>query len=303
VFELGIRFQGSLGEARSRSAEEKMPYVDDDDEVQDGESIRVPMYLADGVAAAHRPGYRVDPAHEVSDFRGLRLDEMKRSSRNQYIRRTVDAWRGPGDDDRAPLPKAPGMAAPAKEPEPLPDPDLARVAYEQYRKALSMAWRIAPSATPWAAPLPDLLEAARVARLIAAAPPVPNSSAPWTDPRATSEIAAAMARSELGSTAGGPNATDARDVYIKNLRDAWKPRDWAEPDISTRPEEMRGRHSESDPVDPDVAPRVERQVERTRGKNGPPDLAALSRNLEAKREELDRANRDKLSNAWRMGAR
>jgi hypothetical protein len=247
------------------------PYVDDDYEVRDGEHIRVPMLLADAAAAAHRPGFRfrTAAAHEVTDFRGLRFDVMKRSSRDQYIQRTCDAWRGAGDDpDRAPSPKAASMAAPTKEPEPLPDPDLARVAYEQYRKALSMAWKIAPSATPWAAPLPDLIEAARVARLIAAAPPVPHSSAPWTDPRATSEIAAAMARSELGSTAGGPGPTDARAAYdamVSRLRDAWRPRDWAEPDITQRPEERRRPHAESDPSDPDAAGGVEKQRERWLG--------------------------------------
>jgi hypothetical protein len=271
-------------------------YRDDDDVVRDGESIHVPVLLMDAEELRqHRPGYRI-AAHEVTDFRGLRLDTMRRTARDEYVKRTCDAWRGPGDDpDRAPLPQAPSMAAPAKEPEkPLPDPGVVEAAYQSYKRALGQAWRLSPDPCPWQTPPGDLLAATMMGRILALAPPIAKSSAPLLDPRASSEIAKHLARGAAASaeTENG----DARDGYIARMRDAWRPaNDRAEPDISTRPEEMRAPHSESDPADPRAAKQVEREREQWLGAD-PKQLAA---DLEKKRAELDRENRSRLENAWR----
>jgi hypothetical protein len=276
-----------------------MPYIDRDDEVKDGEHVRVLMHMMDATQRAiagidlnhHRPGFRHASDAAVRDART--------AGRDAYVRDLTSAWRGAGDNpDRAPLPQAPGMAAPAKEPEPLPDPDLAEIAYQQYRRRLAMAWQFAPSATPWEAPPADLLQASRVARLIAQAPPPRASSAPLVDPRATSEIAKLLVRREFGTTAGGPGPTDARAEMISKLRDAWRgpANDRGEPDISTRPEEMRGPRSETDP-------RAAKQVEREREHWLGADPKQLAADLEKSRARIDAEHRATLSNAWRMGAR
>jgi hypothetical protein len=107
---------------------------DDDDIIQDGKSIRVPIHMMDGMdevqravagvpafdAAAHRPGYRsmIDTAAE------------RRATYDDYKARLSSAWRTPVAD--APLPKPDASAT---------DPDR-DAEYEAMKDRLQNAWRV-----------------------------------------------------------------------------------------------------------------------------------------------------------------
>jgi hypothetical protein len=55
--------------------------VEDDDTVRDGETLRTPMYLMD---STQRPLLTADAARE-----------LRRTARDEYVRRLTDAWRHP----------------------------------------------------------------------------------------------------------------------------------------------------------------------------------------------------------------
>ena len=85
---------------------------DDDDALRDGESVRTPMWLMDGVQRAiagldlsdHQPGYRTGERYRraYADYcRDAGLPEpdsaerVRREARADYIRRLSDAWKRP----------------------------------------------------------------------------------------------------------------------------------------------------------------------------------------------------------------
>jgi hypothetical protein len=256
---------------------------DDDDEVKDGETIRVPIYLCD--ATQHRPRYG-----ELSDEQR----KVRQTTRDAYVRDLANAWRSPRD---AAAPDEPGEPDEPDEQRPLPDPGVVEATYQAYRKALGQAWRLAPNPCPWEAPPADLAEAGRVARLLQLAPPPKSSSAPLLDPRASSEAIKAVMRRGDGDARAA--ARDARDTYVARLGDAWRTsiRERGEPDLGSRPEEMRRQRSESDPSDPRAAKTHEREIEAWKGR----DPAELARDLEAKRAATHREFSRQLENAWQRG--
>jgi hypothetical protein len=91
-------------------------------------------------------------------------------------------------------------------------------------------------------------------------------------------------------------ARTARADYIQRTCDAWKPRDAAQPDLGSTPEQLQRRQrSESDPADPDAAKTREREVETWLGR----DPAELARDLESKRDAIHAERNASLANAWR----
>jgi hypothetical protein len=207
---------------------------DDDDEIKDGESIRVPMYLTDAAARAHQPD-----------------DDRYRRAHADFCR-----------DDELPQ---------------HPDSGAAQKAYETYKSALTQEWKNpGRSITPHTAPPEDVELAKRVAPLLALSRPISASSAPpYADSRS------------------------AYDQMCQRLTDAWRTpvRDAPEPDLGSRPEELRRPRSESDPADPSAARTHKREVEAWKGR----DPAELARDLEAKRSAIHAQVRNNLENAWRGG--
>jgi hypothetical protein len=82
-------------------------YHFDDDELEDGRSVRVPMYLMDAVDAKwafdardHQPGYR-PLSDSVTDAKVEDARSAARDARDEMIRRTQDAWRCAGHAELA----------------------------------------------------------------------------------------------------------------------------------------------------------------------------------------------------------
>ena len=98
-----------------------MPYIDDDEIVRDGQSVKVPMTIMDSRrpvsfdAAAHQPGFRSDTASYLEAYRrscadvalpsGRVSDADVRAARSAWIEDTTSAWKAdarkkkPPDDD------------------------------------------------------------------------------------------------------------------------------------------------------------------------------------------------------------
>ena len=100
---------------------------DDDDRVLgDGERVRVPMYLTDGLAG-HRPGYVQLTDEQVAD---------RHAARQEMIDRATSAWRGSGCDD------GDGFIFPLKRDAARAE---ARAARDTYVKNLCDAWKHPPT--------------------------------------------------------------------------------------------------------------------------------------------------------------
>ena len=105
------------------------------------------------------------------------------------------------------------------------------------------------------------------------------------------------------SDSGGSSTMDADpvaayDEMVKRATNAWRrpARDFAEPDMGTRPEELELMRRPSEP-DPNAANAVERELETWQGR----DPAELARDVEARRRAVHAEFCNTLSNAWRGG--
>jgi hypothetical protein len=98
---------------------------EDDDEVADGGSVRVPLFLSDSA----RPLLTADAA-----------TRMRIAARDQYIARTSDAWRHLRSvDAHEPSIFSPPDVTSSKKPD--DEEAMRETAYEQYKQNLSNAWR------------------------------------------------------------------------------------------------------------------------------------------------------------------
>jgi hypothetical protein len=112
-------------------------YVDDDDMVPDGGSVRRRLILMDGRFADHRPGYRMGDAADR---------KVVRDARDAMIRRAENAWRDArrrrdddeddddelDNNDRRSISDARAMA-------------MRKASYMAWRARLADAWRMSPT--------------------------------------------------------------------------------------------------------------------------------------------------------------
>jgi hypothetical protein len=89
---------------------------------------------------------------------------------------------------------------------------------------------------------------------------------------------------------------ESRDSYIRALTSAWRTpsRDAAEPDLGSRPEELRRRRRSAE-FDPNAASERERERRIATAE----DLSELARDLEKRRAAIRAERDDNLSNAWK----
>ena len=115
-----------------------MKYREDEDIIRDGESVRVPLYLMDGVQkeiSAHRPRQLVADAHTL----GVRA--VADAAYDEMLANLKDAWRTKTKDDD-------DLAAAMHRRQIKKEHD----AYEKFKDDLSQAWRQPMSMThPYAA--------------------------------------------------------------------------------------------------------------------------------------------------------
>jgi hypothetical protein len=156
---------------------------DDDEVVRDGESVRVPVFLMDGVqrrfafdARDHQPGYRVSDDATVRD-----AQKAARHARDRWVQSLGDAWKRPG--------RAPGLNEPdADASQPMmrrqsfgdasPDDNgasMREAAYRQHCNELENAWR-----SPAGAAAPETHRRLWKAEPSHAAPAIEEQRRRWT---------------------------------------------------------------------------------------------------------------------------
>jgi hypothetical protein len=143
-------------------------YLDDDDDddavLRDGESVRVPVFLADAVTpefafdpSDHQPGFRGGVTDAAQDARLQDARTAARNARSEMIDRLVNAWRRPSVRDAAePDMNSPPAAMRLRGPEGGPDEDNGNgngdnndaqrrrdQAYRTHVDQISNAWRTA----------------------------------------------------------------------------------------------------------------------------------------------------------------
>jgi hypothetical protein len=221
---------------------------------------------------------RYDDDDEVRDRETIRVSMMLMDHRPGYR-----------DDEHATRAYRDFCRARDAELPPHPDFDASEKAYQNFKGSLGEAWKNpGRSSTPFTAPSEDVELAERVASILRLnRPEVTKSSAPlpgWT-------------RGSDGAKDHRAVALAAYDAMVARLGEAWRTPvgDAPQPDLGSRPEEMRRPRSSSDPADPSAARTREREREKWLGAD--PDQ--LARDLEVKRRKIDAEHRQSLENAWR----
>jgi hypothetical protein len=109
--------------------------LDDDDVLQDGDSLHVPFYLLDGRPvtfdpASHQPGFRMTDGRDAA-----------RAARDAWIEKTCNAWKTPTSDAAEPdASEASRTLLRGEEPD---DPQARRdAAWHEAKKRLGEAWKM-----------------------------------------------------------------------------------------------------------------------------------------------------------------
>ena len=126
--------------------------VTDDDELEDGRTVRVPLVVMDADLSHHRPGFRVsDEASKSSSLADLdAARDAARSARDAWIKQTTDAWRMDAkrkkpppddDDDDGAAKKGSRRLSPDRSGDTADARQAARDAYDAMCSRLTNAWR------------------------------------------------------------------------------------------------------------------------------------------------------------------